>query len=162
MEVTMRRVIVLVTCVGLLAGCGENGSNEQFGSLIGGGSGAALGGVLGNVLGRGKNSGIATAFGVSAGALAGALIGGAIGRNLDARDRQTASHATVTALQTGTSRSWKSDHSGVSGKTVVLKTTKDTAGEECRNVRETAYIQGKQVEQDAKYCRNHDGEWVTA
>jgi surface antigen len=155
----VNRCMMLLIVVGL-GGCGEQGSNEQLSSLIGAGGGAVFGGLLGNKLGHGSAG--ATALGAGAGALTGLLIGGAIGRELDHRDQQRASEATAATLQTGGTHSWKSDHSNASGKAVVLNTTHATNGKECRNVRETAYVQSQQLQQDAKYCRNADGEWVAA
>ena len=143
----------------MLCGCDPNNPSPQFASLLGAGGGAALGGLLGNQLGHHRTG--ATLAGVGVGGLAGYFIGGAIGRQLDSQDKQRASNATEQALNSGGSRSWKSDHSGNSGHVSVQK-SELTHGNECRSVHEIAYIQGKEVDQNQKYCKNSSGEWVEA
>ena len=71
----MKKILTLVLCASLLAGCG-NMSNLGKGTAIGGGSGAAAGALLGALLGKdAKSAGIGAAIGTAVGAGVGALIG---------------------------------------------------------------------------------------
>jgi surface antigen len=156
MKAFRRTTAILAACVFLGACDTSAGSKQQMGQLLGAGGGGLLGGVLGNAFG-GHNRGLATAIGATGGAALGFMIGGAIGSRLDEQDRQQAENAAYLAVTTGSSRSWHSDHSGNSGRVTVQR----SAGN-CRLVHETAYIKGEEVVQNAKYCRNADGQWVSA
>ena len=71
----MKKILTLVLCASMLAGCG-NMSNLGKGTAIGGGSGAAAGALLGALLGKdAKSAGIGAAIGTAVGAGVGALIG---------------------------------------------------------------------------------------
>ena len=160
----MRLAIWAVTGV-LLAACSPNaGPNETTYTLAGCATGGLAGGLLGNLIGHGSTG--ATLAGVGLGAAAGCLTGNAIGRQLDERDRQIAQAATIRALSLppGRQATWKSDHTSNSGKITVEKVASNTStgGGECKIVREVAYIKGQEVTQDAKYCRNPEGEWASA
>jgi surface antigen len=164
----MRLAICAVTGA-FLAACSPNaGPHETTYTLAGCATGGLAGGLLGNLLGHGSAG--ATLAGVGLGAAAGCLTGNAIGRQLDERDRQIAQAATIRALSLPPGRqiAWKSDHTSNSGKITVEKVATNTSsgggggGGECKIVREVAYIKGQEVTQDAKYCRNPEGEWASA
>ena len=69
----MKRIISILLCGALLAGCGI--SNTGKGSLIGTGAGAGLGAGVGALIGGEKGAAIGAAIGAGVGAGAGAIIG---------------------------------------------------------------------------------------
>ncbi len=137
-------------------------TNEQTGMLMGGGLGVLGGGLIGQALG-GQSGAL---IGAALGGLGGAFAGSAIGRDLDARDRQRAEEATRMALAAPPAAqpqpvNWVSDqNTGTKGRAQVVAVQKQSAGGECRTVRETAYIKGEERVQNARYCQNADGEWI--
>lgn len=164
----------------LLCFVGGCQTSEQTGSLLGLSGGGLLGATLGKALGRSDN---AMVLGGLAGGTVGYFVGSSIGRSLDDRDRGRAQSATVTALNSpvkgapssrphsvqrvsathGPTAKWTSDHqSGVKGSATVTEVETTAAGSECRTVHEVAYIQGREVMQDTKYCRNANHEWQAA
>jgi surface antigen len=166
----MRLAICAVTGALLCACSPTAGPNETSYTLAGCATGALGGGLMGNLLGHG-NAG-ATLAGVGLGAAAGCLTGNAIGRQLDEQDRRIAAAATLRALSLppGRQTTWQSDHSTNNGRITVQSAQKvasngsasSSGGGECKTVREVAYIKGQEVTQDAKYCRNPQGEWASA
>lgn len=141
----------------LTSGCQ---TNEQTGMLIGGGGGMLAGGLIGNALG-GRTG---TLIGAAIGGLGGAFAGSLIGRDLDARDRQRAEEATRLALISTSTQpvAWASDqNTGTRGRAQVVAVQRQSAGGECRTVRETAYIKGEERAQTARYCQSSSGEWVS-
>jgi surface antigen len=147
-------------------------NNEQAGALLGTGGGALVGGVLGNVIGH---STAATVIGATVGGGIGYFAGSAIGRNLDEADRARASAATQQALAAPVYYppsgappqppahpvSWVSDHNTNTrgSSTVVAVNRAPRGGNECKTVREVAYIKGQEEVQNSKYCRSSDGSW---
>ena len=69
----MKRIISIILCGALLAGCGI--SNTGKGSLIGTGAGAGLGAGVGALIGGEKGAAIGAAIGAGVGAGTGAIIG---------------------------------------------------------------------------------------
>lgn len=57
---------------------------------------------------------------------------------------------------------WTSDHSGASGSATVVAAQKTASGGECRTVHEVAYVSGKELVEDQKYCRTASSEWQKA
>jgi surface antigen len=164
-----RGTLALVAGIGLvlsLGGCEGMGQHEQQMTAFGCAAGAVGGGLLGLVAGHGNGG--AVAAGAGAGLLTGCVAGNIIGRQLDERDRRAAETATLAALNAPpssrpTARAWRSDHGTGNHGTVVVQSTTRTAGGECKQVNEVAYIQGKEVNQPAKYCRSGpEGDWKEA
>src|SRR5690606_36433364 len=137
--------------------------------------GAAIGGILGGLAGSaigGNRTG--AVIGALAGAAAGYFLGGAIANALsNPADRQKASTATQKVLEapapatyqappTTTNRAarqprqtrpvqatWRSDsNNAISGTSTLTSVQRGSDGNECRTVREVAYVQGKEVQQD--------------
>ncbi|WP_158283985.1 glycine zipper domain-containing protein [Azospirillum sp. TSO22-1] len=173
--------VVLATALCLsgfsLAGCQ---TNQQTGALVGTAGGSAVGALLGKSLGH---SGGATLIGGLAGGAAGYFIGSSIGQSLDERDRMRAQTATAAALNAPLpvkasspsaaprpvpaaqrpSKTWTSDHkTGAKGSATVTAVEAASDGRECRTVHEVAYVQGREVTQDTKYCRNAQNQWQPA
>ena len=151
-------------------GCGN-------GQALGAVGGAVIGGLLGSRVG-GKNN---RTTGAVVGAIAGLAIGGVIGKALDSCDRQKATAATETVLNTpdpgpgdnaATAKSgsrkttpstpapppprttWVSEtNPGVSGSSEVTATHAVSDGSTCRTVRETAVVHGQELLQNVEYCR---------
>lgn len=173
MKTVLAAVLVAALCV---AGCQ---TNQQTGALVGTSGGSVIGAFLGKSLGR-SNS--AMLIGSLAGGAAGYFIGSSIGQSLDERDRLRAQAATAAALNTPLrvkasgsstprpipaaqrpSKSWTSDHkSGSKGSATVTAVEATPNGQECRTVHEVAYIQGREVTQDTRYCRNAENQWQPA
>lgn len=161
--------LALVLMVPLLGGCQ---TQEQTGGLLGGGVGALAGGLIGNSLGGSTGA----AIGAALGAAGGYFVGSAIGRQLDEQDRQRAEAATQRALAEPVRYAspaaptaappprpvaWNSArHADVRGTAQVTSVHREAAGGECRMVRETAYISGREVVQNTRYCRSAGGNWV--
>jgi surface antigen len=181
----MKKPLLCILLIAIFVnGCA---TNEQTGELVGAGGGGLLGGALGARLFGGPAG---TILGAGAGAAAGALVGGIIGKSLDDRDREQAAKATQIALNQGqpyrpSSQSssptttqasapshrnvshpvhWASDHStGASGSSTVIATQPPTAAHgECKTIQEVAYVEGKELSQDTKYCRDANNQWEKA
>ncbi len=138
-------------------------TNQQTGQVLGGVGGAVLGHQLGGLVG-GSN---ARLIGAAVGAAAGVWVGGAIGQRLDERDRQLAEQATRAALDAPpTNRQpvgWTSNtNAGVSGNAQVVNVARNTAGGECRMVRQVAIVNGQEVTDQQQFCRGADGRWALA
>lgn len=136
-------------------------TNQQRGTIIGGGLGAGLGAMIGERSGN-------PVIGAVVGGLAGSLIGGEIGRHLDEADRKRAAETTAQAVtesraQGGqpVSQTWESDENpGVSGVSTAAANTQ--AGTDCYDVREVATIPGRgDVSQTSTVCYR-DGQLVSA
>lgn len=148
-------------------------TNEQTGALVGTGGGALMGGLIGNAIGHNAAS---TMIGAALGSGLGYFAGSAIGRNLDEADRARASAATQQALAEpvyyppagappkppARPVSWVSDHNtGTRGSATVVAVNREPRnGNECRTVREVAYIKGQEEVQNSRYCRSSDGSWA--
>jgi surface antigen len=145
-------------------------TQEQTGALVGAGGGALAGGLIGGAIGGRGGAAIGAILGGAAGLFAGSMIG----RQLDEQDRARAEAATRRVLDepvyypspVATSAppprpvSWSSaKNGGPRGLAQVTSVSKNADGGECRVVRETAYIQGREVMQDTRYCRGRGGQW---
>lgn len=171
---TSRMTMALVLAAALaapLTGCESSGSNQTVGTVLGGLGGAAIGAVGGAAVG-GRTGAV---IGAVAGGVIGGWAGSTIGRRLDERDRQQASTATAQALnqpvqaqRTSSGRtttrgrqvSWRSDHSGNRGTAQVTNVERRDNGTECRQVREIAYVNGEEVAQNSRYCKDNEGRWA--
>lgn len=161
----MNRTNVSMACgamaAALIAGCADNGTGGGMnktttGALIGAGAGAAVGGLAGH----------GSAGAIVAGGLAGALLGGIIGQVMDQRDREARQAALQQALQTSPNnqpKAWRNAKTGNSGTIKPLNGyAKSPTAQTCRNFTETYVKDGKPYEQNAKACRNANGEWELA
>ena len=104
-------------------------TKQNIGRAVGG----VVGGLIGSRFGGGKGQ-IAT---TAVGALAGFMIGGTLGERLDTTDKQALSRNTATALETGSTQSWRNPDTGVSTRVSV----EDTRVE--RRPLETAGLQSR-------------------
>jgi surface antigen len=170
----MRAAVVFVGLSLVLAGCTNpdgTTNNTATGGLIGGGAGALVGGALGDLLGH---SAMATAAGAAIGGLGGYLAGTYIGQQLDAKDRQAAAEQTSQVLEESAPtpppghavyyhhappHKWVSDHTSASGSATLEKVSTTSSGNECREVRELAVINGQEVTQRTSYCQTASGGW---
>ena len=139
-----------------LAGC-ENGpqANKQT-------AGTVLGGITGAVVGAQFGSGTGRLVGVAAGTLLGAFIGSEIGKSLDKADVAEMERANQQALERNRSdqtSSWRNPDSGNSGTITPVRTTQNTAGQYCREYRQTITVDGKTEEAYGTACRQPDGSW---
>lgn len=140
----------LIAC----AGTSRSQVSTGLGTLLGAGVGAVIGEVIG-----GEDGAL---IGAAVGSLSGGLVGYTIASYLDERDRQIAAGATKQALDTpvdsGQTVTWKSDHNkAVGGQTTVTPVSYNTRGQECRQINEVAYIQGKEVRDIGTHCRDPNG-----
>ncbi len=153
-----------------LAGCETSGPNQTAGTVIGGLGGAAVGALGGAAIG-GRTGAV---VGAIAGGVLGGWAGSTVGKRLDERDRQQASVATTQALnqpvrQTKTTSgrtttrgqpvSWRSNHTDNRGRAQVVSVDRAASGAECRQVRELAYVNGEEVAQNSRYCKDESGRW---
>jgi surface antigen len=144
----------------LIIGCAQDGSGGMnkttSGALIGAGTGAAVGGLLGH----------GSAGAIVAGGLAGGLLGGVIGHELDERDKQAREQALQTALQSSKNNQTKHWHNAKTGNSGTIKPlngyTTSAKAQTCRQFTETYEKEGKTYEQNARACRNANGEWQLA
>lgn len=185
---TLRLVMAGAVALPMLTACETTGGNQQMGQLGGAAVGGILGGIAGGAIGGNRTGAV---IGALAGAAAGYFIGGAIANALsNPADREKASTATQKVLDapapatynTAASgpattnsaarqpqqtrpvqASWRSDSSNsISGSSTLTSVQRANDGGECRTVREVAYVQGKEVQQDTRYCRNPGGGWAQA
>ncbi len=165
--------LTLIVSMMILTGC--DATKEQLGALTGGAVGGAAGYGLSRAFGANTTGQILATV---AGAAAGAWLGGKIGKQLDERDREVAQQATIQALNAKTpprktsaekttgikpvkaapKKNWKSKHNDdVSGNAQVVADGTNAEGQQCRKVREVAYIRGKEVRQETLFCRDAGG-----
>jgi len=172
-------VMASAVALPLFTACQSTGSNQQVGQFGGAAVGGVLGGIAGSAVGGNRTGAV---VGALVGAAAGYFIGGAIAEALtDPADRQKANAATQRVLDapaptpprtTNRSRpqqtravqaNWKSENNrNVSGRSTLQSVQRTQDGGECRLVREVAYVQGKEVQQDTRYCRSPNGGWAQA
>lgn len=184
---TLRLVMAGALALPILVACESTGSNQQYGQFGGAAIGGILGGIAGSAIGGNRTGAV---IGALAGAAAGYFLGGAIANALtNPADRQQASAATEKVLNTPAPASytasrapatsnraasqprqtrpvqakWRSESDrSISGSTTLTSVQRGNDGGECRTVREVAYVQGKEVQQDARYCRAPGGGWALA
>lgn len=150
----------VVGCV-ILMGCTVTGSSSDNKNMIGG---ASIGAILGGVAGASASHGNAGA--TVAGALAGGLIGGLIGQKMDERDREERNAALLQTLQTSANdhpRHWKNPKTGNSGTIKPVNGyTKVANAQTCRDYTETYTREGKTYTDNARACRDANGQWKPA
>ena len=153
----MRQVLVLFMIFAfLLVGCTQHmGAKEGTGALLG----ATAGAVLGSNVGKGKGNVVAIAIG----ALAGALFGQEVGRSLDRADRiamgQNAQYSLEHTRSNETTR-WDNPDSGNSGTMTPTRTYQQSAGQYCREYRQTVIVGGEKQDAYGTACRQPDGSWL--
>ena len=132
----------------------QMGPQEEEGTA----AGAIFGGVIGSVLGGaiGGRAGSAIVGGI-AGATIGSLIGNRIGAALDEQDREAMLETTRAAVRSGRTRRFRSRHSGVRGRAVVVRESK-VAGKPCRTIKQEVVLQdGRKLSDTVKACRGPNG-----
>lgn len=153
------KFFVILFLAGSLTACaGTNRSQVSTG--LGTVAGAGVGALIGKAIGGDDGAWIGAAIG----GLVGGTAGYTIARYLDERDRQIAAGATQKALDTPVDSgqtaavTWKSDHNkDVGGQTTATPVGYDTRGQECRQIYEVAYVQGKEVRENGTHCRDPNG-----
>ena len=133
----------------LLAGCANQGPQEQTGMVIGG----ILGGMLGHQVGDGRGRKMATVLGT----IAGASIGGLIGRSMDDLDRMKM-NASLETVRTGVTSEWRNPDTQNVYKVTPTRTYETAAGP-CREYTLDASIGGKTEQIYGQACRQADGSW---
>jgi surface antigen len=134
-----------------IAACNMN--KQQWGTVVGGGTGAAIGSQFGG--GTGK------LVGIGLGAIGGALIGNQIGQYMDDQDKQKMSSTSYNALEnnrSGQTAQWNNPDSGNSGTITPVKTYEKN-GNYCREYTQTVTIGNKTHEAYGTACRQADGTW---
>lgn len=148
----MTRIIGLLLCGGLLAGCATPpGPKATIGTL----GGAAAGGLLAAEVGGG-------APGIVAGVLLGGLLGGAVGDRLDANDRryiQQASHQALEYTPHHRVVTWRNPQNNHYGTVQPTRTYQTSSGQPCREYRTTVVIGADHREAYGVACRDAAGEW---
>jgi len=126
--------------------------------------GNVLGGIGGGLLGReiaGKDNEV---LGSVLGGIGGAIIGGEVAKILTPCDKELVAKASESALETGSTKTWRNSDTGRSGTVSVLPATTQVAGHEgkfCR-VKEDEIIDpssGSKIDK-ATYCKGADGTWT--
>jgi len=126
--------------------------------VIGGIAGAALGGFLGSRIGSGSGQTFATIGGV----LAGGLLGNQVATRLTCQDQQSLYTTTQSGLETyptGRAASWNNPDSGHYGTVTPTRTYQNAGGQNCREFRQTIYIDGRAETGTGQACRQPDGTW---
>ncbi len=146
------RIVALLLCASLTAGCATNaGPNQEAGMVIGG--------VLGGLLGAQVNDRDRDVRNVAiiAGTLIGSAIGGSIGRSMDDTDRMRVGQ-TLENVRTGVPSAWRNPDSGVEYQVTPTRTYTQASGP-CREYSVTALIGGREEEVYGTACREADGSW---
>lgn len=131
----------------LLAGC--NPSKQDYGTLIGAGTGAFVGSQIG--------SGTGQLAAVAIGALLGGYVGGNIGQNMDELDRRRTQQALETT-PTGQTVGWQNPDSQIGYQVTPTKTYESASGP-CRDYTTEAIIDGQPEILHGTACRQTDGTW---
>lgn len=147
---TRKTLLALVAASALAAGCAQQPTNEDVGTVVGG----VLGGAAGSQIGGDEE---AQTIGTIVGAIAGAAIGGAVGRSMDQTDRLQAAR-TLETVPTGQTTSWVNNDSGYEYRMTPTETY--TSGSQpCREFRMQASIEGDYETVRGTACRLPDGTW---
>ena len=151
----VRKSMVCALLVFSMLGC----TPEDYGprQTTGGLPGAVLGGMLGAQFGRGDGRLAATGAGV----LIGTLLGSEIGRSMDDTDRLRANEAVRRAhsAQLGQTIRWNNPNTGNLGTVTAVRDGISTAGQYCREYRQTLTIGGRRETGVGVACRQADGTW---
>ncbi len=145
----MNKIITTAIVASSLVMTGCNPSKQDYGTLIGAGTGAFVGSQIG--------SGTGQLAAVAVGALLGGYIGGNIGKNMDELDR----HRTQQALEstpTGQSVNWRNPDSQIGYQVTPTKTYEGASGP-CRDYTTEAIIDGRPEVLHGTACRQADGTW---
>ncbi|MEE9606279.1 MAG: hypothetical protein V3U03_00965 [Myxococcota bacterium] len=154
---TLRKFAPIILVAFVLSGCQSTYQSmaDNPKTTTGAALGAAGGGLIAAAAGGG-------AAGIIGGVLIGGLLGGAIGNALDQRDKDLALRANQQALEsnrTGQTSSWHNPDSGHSGTFTPTSTYQNSAGQNCREGRQTVKIGDETHEAIETYCRQPDGSW---
>jgi hypothetical protein len=171
-----RLLLVWLALASPLAGCSGLSQEQakQIGQVVGLVAGVAIGVAVGGDVG----GDVAVAVGGAVGAALGAFIGGEIAEHLNDADRALAARASQAALDADAvpasdlppqpagsgheaSRpmarpavTWVSERNGAAhGSSTVLTTERGAAGQICKQVQEVAYVAGRELKQEVRYCR---------
>lgn len=149
-------VILLLILSLLIAGCAQQaGPKESVGTLLG----ATAGAILGSNVGKGKGNIVAIAIGT----LAGATFGREIGSSLDRADRRAMGENAQYSLEHTKSNEttrWDNPDSKHSGTMTPIRTYQETAGQYCREYRQTVTVGNQEQEAYGTACRQPDGSWL--
>jgi len=151
----MKRTLATLALVSLtLSGCQSTNQKEQWGTILGGATGA----VVGSQFGGGKGQMAATA----AGTLLGAFVGSSIGRSLDKVDmmqlHQTQQHTLETAPD-NRAGAWQNPNTGNSGTVTPVQTFQSSSGNYCREFQQQIMVGGRSETAYGTACRQPDGTW---
>ncbi len=132
--------------------------------------GAVVGGVLGGLLGRKIDGGNNRTAGTIVGTVIGGLAGSALGKSLDKCEREKLDDATNEALNDTSAKgaskpvTWTSDtREGVHGSVTAGAPAKLADGRECRTTTRVAYINGEEVIEQPRLCRQPPNtQWTVA
>lgn len=143
-----------------LAGCTNQPSDQQAGTIAGGALGAVAGGLLGTQVGSGRGRTAA----IIAGSILGGAVGAGIGNRLTQQDQQYSQQTTAQALNNnapGQPAQWSNPQSGNYGYVEPTSPYYATSyGQDCRNYKQTIYVEGDQYETaTGTACRQPDGTW---
>ncbi len=146
------KIVCLFAAVSMsLAGCQATmPSNKTMGTVGGGAAGA----VIGSRFGQGKGRDIA----MVAGAIGGALLGGMIGESMDAND-QSRTQQALNNTPTGQSVAWKNPDTQSQYEVTPVSTFNNKSGQNCREYKTVATINGKRETLHGTACRQSDGTW---
>ncbi len=154
MKVKFIASIVMIGMIGMIAaGCTPGRQNEEAGTLVGAGAGAAIGSTIG------KGGGNIAAMVI--GGLLGAYAGNAIGKGLDDRDRMMAQQAATqaNAAPVGQTITWNNPNTGHSGTVTPTRDGTASNGAYCREYQTTVVINGQSQQAYGTACRQPDGSW---
>ncbi len=140
-------LIPLLASLFILAGC--NPSKQDYGRLIGAGTGAFVGSQIG--------SGTGQLAAVAIGALLGGYVGGNIGQNMDELDRYQTQKA-LESTPTGQTVGWTNPDSRIGYQVTPTKTYESSSGP-CRDYTTEAIIDGQPEILHGTACRQSNGNW---
>ena len=150
----IRKFIIAVLAVGLLAGCASGGGKQ--------GAGAVLGGLAGGLAGSEIGGGEGRLWATGAGVLLGALIGSEIGASLDRADQAALQQNTQRAFTAPLNQPivWDNPNSG--NRVVVTPTNQgrhQATGAYCREFQQLITVGGRTEEAFGTACQQPDGSW---
>lgn len=138
----------------------DSSCEDEFGkeALIGTAIGALLGGVTGNQFGKGSGNDAATVVG----ALIGGFAGNYLTRQIRCDDRPYAQDTYYDAYQYGSNGrqyEWRNPRSGNYGYVTPTSWYENGRGDDCREFRQTIYVDGRRETATGTACRNANGTW---
>jgi len=144
----MSLLVVLLLALSLVSyGCATKGQ-----------TGAAAGAIGGALIGQaiGHNT-AGTLIGAAVGAGAGYLIG----NEMDKSDAEAMNRA-YEQNRNGQTSSWINPNTGDSYRVTPKKTYRNRSGQNCRDAKVEATINGRQEILTQKACRDNQGNWIAA